>query len=145
MATQVTKPLKLSGRYFSKKDLIHVQQTVQSFPDLSLTELAQTLCENLNWKTANAKNKHNACLDALEKMKKLGLVQLPEKIVRKKRQTKKIRHTKQSQSQAIITGTLDDLAEITLKPLTIDEDIELCKEYIGTIIILALSILLLPH
>ena len=130
MATQVTKPLKLSGRYFSKKDLIHVQQTVQSFPNLSLTELAQTLCENLNWKTANAKNKHNACLDALEKMKKLGLVQLPEKIVRKKRQTKKLNHTKQSRSQPIITGTLDDLGEIALKPLTLDEDIGLWKEYI---------------
>jgi hypothetical protein len=48
MVKTVTKPLTLSGRYFSKKDLIQVQQTVKLFSKLPMTELALTLCENLN-------------------------------------------------------------------------------------------------
>ena len=75
----ISKPLTLSGRYFSKKELLYVQQTVKSFPNLSLTELAETFCEHLNWVTARGRSKLNACLTALEKLEKLGIVSLPRK------------------------------------------------------------------
>lgn len=42
MTTAITQPLTLSGRYFSKKEIAYVQQTVKSFPNLSRTELAET-------------------------------------------------------------------------------------------------------
>jgi len=35
-----TSTLTLSGRKFSKKELIGIQQTIKTFPNLSLTELA---------------------------------------------------------------------------------------------------------
>jgi len=47
MEETVSKPLTLSDRYFSKKDIIAIQQTVRTFPGLSMTELAQTVCEHL--------------------------------------------------------------------------------------------------
>ena len=47
MEETVSKPLTLSGRYFSKKDIIAIQQTAKSFPGLSMTALAQTVCEHL--------------------------------------------------------------------------------------------------
>ena len=68
MNKTISKPLTLSGRYFSKKELLYVQQTVHSFPKLSLTELAKTLCEHLNWVTARGRTKLNACLTALDKL-----------------------------------------------------------------------------
>ena len=79
MEKTISKPLTLSGRYFSKKELVYIQQTVKSFPNLSLTELAQTFCEHLGWTTARGRNKLNACLTALEKLEKLGLISPPEK------------------------------------------------------------------
>ncbi|WP_221899997.1 hypothetical protein [Bathymodiolus platifrons methanotrophic gill symbiont] len=86
MTKTVTSTLTLSGRKFSKKELIGIQQTIKTFPNLSLslTELAQTICEHLSWTTAQSRNKHNACLDALEKLEKLGLVELPSKRSQKK-------------------------------------------------------------
>ncbi|WP_428354922.1 hypothetical protein [Methyloprofundus sp.] len=71
MTTAITQPLTLSARYFSKKELAYVQQTVNTFPNLSLTELAETLCEHLHWVTAKKRNKINACLSALAKLRHL--------------------------------------------------------------------------
>ena len=65
MTTAITKPLTLSGHYFSKKELAYVQQTVKTFSNLSQTELAETLCEHLHWVTAKKRNKINACLKRL--------------------------------------------------------------------------------
>ncbi|TXL01765.1 hypothetical protein BMR02_01345, partial [Methylococcaceae bacterium HT1] len=95
MTKTVTSTLTLSGRKFSKKELIGIQQTIKTFPNLSLTELAQTICEHLSWTTAQSRNKHNACLDALEKLEKLGLVELPSKRPQKKRESKKVVWTEQ--------------------------------------------------
>ena len=90
MAKAITQPLTLSGRYFSKKELFQIQQTVRLFSKLSLTELAQTVCDHLDWVTPKGQNKINSCLVALEKLEALGYVQLPQKRHQKKRETKKI-------------------------------------------------------
>jgi hypothetical protein len=71
-----------SGRRFTRKQLAHVQETVQQFPNLSRAELANTLCEHLNWKTPNGKNKVESCLTLLEKLEAEGVVSLPSKPVR---------------------------------------------------------------
>ena len=75
----IIKPVTLSGCYFSKKDILHIQETIKLFPKLSLTELAQTLCENLNWMTARRSNKINSCLSALEKLDSMNYIKLPKK------------------------------------------------------------------
>jgi hypothetical protein len=71
-----------SGRRFTRKQLAHVQETVEQFPNLSRTELARTLCEHLNWKTPNGKNKVESCLTLLEKLEAQGVVSLPARQVR---------------------------------------------------------------
>ena len=71
-----------SGRRFTRKQLAHVQETVQHFPNLSRAELAHTLCEHLNWKTPNGKNRVESCLTLLEKLEAEGVVSLPSKLVR---------------------------------------------------------------
>src|ERR671922_829641 len=71
-----------SGRRFTRRQLARVQETVQQFPKLSRTELAHTLCEHLNWKTPNGKNKVESCLTLLEKLEAQGVVSLPAKQVR---------------------------------------------------------------
>jgi hypothetical protein len=71
-----------SGRRFTRKQLAQVQETVERFANLSRNELAHTVCEHLDWKTPNGKNKVESCLVLLEKLEALGLVSLPARQVR---------------------------------------------------------------
>jgi hypothetical protein len=130
METPISKPLTLSGRYFSKKELVYVQQTVKSFPNLSLTELAQTFCEHLGWTTARGRNKINACLTALEKLEKLGLVSLPQKRQQKLREVKEIVWSEQTQAGTPVECPLDELGSVTLKVVTEKADVALWNEYV---------------
>jgi len=66
-----------SGRRFTRKQLAQVQETVERFGKLSRNELAHTVCEHLNWKTPNGKNKVESCLILLERLETLGVVSLP--------------------------------------------------------------------
>ncbi|MCD6152016.1 MAG: hypothetical protein J7J70_10255, partial [Deltaproteobacteria bacterium] len=68
-----------SGRRFTRKQLKLVQETVQTFKHLSLSELALTLCENLEWKTPNGQLKINSALTLLENLESYGIVKLPAK------------------------------------------------------------------
>ncbi len=130
MHKKITKPLTLSGRYFSKKDLILVQQTVESFPNLSRTELAETLCEHLNWRTARDGNKVNTCLLALEKLEKLGIVSPPPKLQRKKREPKAVVWSADSAPQPPVACHLDALGDIRLEIVTEKTEVALWKEYV---------------
>src|SRR5207237_10039822 len=71
-----------SGRRFTRRQLEQVQETVEQFPNLTRNELAQTLCEHLDWKTPNGKNKIDSCLTLLEKLERQGLVSTPVKQAR---------------------------------------------------------------
>lgn len=130
MTAPITKPLTLSGRYFSKKELRYIQQTIESFPNLSFTELAQTLCEHLRWFTPTGRNKINACFTVLEKMQKHGLVVLPERQQKKKRQQKKIIWSAQSDACDMIDCDLDALGKVRLEVVTGKADIRLWNELV---------------
>ena len=130
MEKLITKPLTLSGRYFSKKELTQVCQMIKLFPNLSLTELAQTLCEHINWVTPKGRNKINSCLTALEKLEQLGYITLPEKRPQKKRETKKIITSKQTQEGIPIECLLEELGSIQLKSVQDKADADLWNEYV---------------
>lgn len=130
MSKTITKPLTLSGRYFSKKELIYIQQALICFPNLSLTELAHTLCEHLHWVTAKGTNKINSCLAALEKLEQLGYLQRPTKQQRKQRTTKKIDYTSQTQQKPPIACSLGELGPVELKLVSGEADAALWNEYV---------------
>jgi len=130
MTTAITKPLTLSGRYFSKKELAYVQQTVKTFSNLSQTELAETLCEHLHWVTAKKRNKINACLSALAKLEKLGYITLPAKRAQKKRESRAIAWTSQSAPGIPIECELDSLGRIQLERVTDKADVSLWNELV---------------
>ncbi|MEE8058721.1 MAG: IS4 family transposase [Pseudomonadales bacterium] len=80
---QVAKNLKsttFSGRRFTRKQIKQIQSTVNSLPNLSRRELANTVCEHFDWLTPSGKNRSQACLNALEKMEAVNLFSLPPKI-----------------------------------------------------------------
>jgi hypothetical protein len=130
MTTAITTPLRLSGRYFPKKEIAYIQQTVKTFSNLSRTELAETICEHLHWVTAKKRNKINACLSALDKLEKQGYVVLPAKRDQKKREPKMITHTAQSAPKAPIECELDSLGSIQLEMVTGKADTTLWNELV---------------
>src|SRR5438876_12435826 len=103
-----------SGRRFTRKQLAHVQQTVEQFPSLSRTELAHTLCEHLSWKTPNGKNKVESCLTLLEKLEAQGVVSLPAKPVRQAAQRRVPVLAKDTRETPIDAG-LDTLTPVRLE------------------------------
>ena len=68
-----------SGRRFTRTQLAQVKETVAMFPRLSRHELAQTLCEHLQWFSPNKTNKVMSCLKLLEELEEQGIIKLPAK------------------------------------------------------------------
>ena len=73
---QKSDTVVLCGRFFNLQELLEIQETVRMFPKLSRYELANTLCENLEWFTPTGKYKIDSCLELLEKLESRGLIQL---------------------------------------------------------------------
>lgn len=130
METIISKPLLLSGRYFSKKELGQIQETVKMFPDLSRTELAFTICEHLSWVTPRGCNKINSCLEALEQLEKFGFIKLPQKKIKKKRVTKKIVSSDKTVEEAPIICSLEELTPLELQIVKDENEVSLWNEYV---------------
>ena len=113
------KSTTFCGRRFTRKQLSEIQRTVHSFPALSRHELAQTICEHLQWYTPNGDNRVNACLTVLKNLEQLNVVRLPEKIACKRRGAEKpIVWTQRSEPQADINCELAQLPPIELRVVT---------------------------
>ncbi len=120
-----------SGRRFTRKQLAQVQETVQTFKNLSRRELALTLCENLNWKTPNSSLKINSCLTLLEALESHGIITLPAK----KKTKSPVRRTPgfdEHPEAPPINDTLNAIDPITLQRITSKEDRECWKAYLQT-------------
>ncbi len=104
-----------SGRRFTRKQLKQVCDTVAMFPQLSRKELAQTVCEHLNWKNARGANKTACCLRMLETLSREQLLTLPEKrdadVAPKHRVQLELAEREGDQP---VAGCLEDLAPIAL-------------------------------
>lgn len=106
-----------SGRRFTRRQLAAVQETVAAFPKLSRKELAQTICEHFDWRTATGGNRVAAALGLLEALEKAGIVKLPAKRAANQRfgPRKPPPLTAQSAEQPPITGRLQDLQPLQLE------------------------------
>lgn len=119
-----------AGKRFTKTQLALVQDTVQTFSNLSLRELGHTICEHLNWRTPKGEYKIQSCLTALEQMQDAGLVALPKKRARKKTKQKATTWTEHTCEQAPISCDLKELYPISIRPVTDPEDSSLWNEYV---------------
>lgn len=116
-----------SGRRFTRRQLVRVQETVQMFPNLSSNELALTICEHLDWTAPNGAYKIRSCLDMLEKLEAQGIVSLPAR--RQKRMSVHSAITL-NEPEAAIETSLDALGRISLQPVTTAEERALWRSYV---------------
>lgn len=120
-----------SGRRFTRKQLKQVQETVQEFKNLSLKELAFTVCEHLNWTTPNGKLKVNSCLTMLEALESYGVINLPTKRERKS-PVRRIPTFDKPPDTTPIRDSLASIGPITVQRVISKEDREYWKAYIQT-------------
>ncbi len=131
MANELDAPVLISGRYFTVQELDEVKETVRMFPKLSRTELAKTICENLNWVTPVGQLKTASCQQFLDKLERQGLINLPAK------QEDKIQDTRDQISFGVRTeaglhveGHITEYEPIDLELVREKADTQLWNEYV---------------
>jgi hypothetical protein len=118
------------GREVTNQEIAEIKETVELCQQLSLTELAQTIAENLRWYRASGTNKVDASLKLLKKLERQGVLQLPDKRpISKSTVKKKILLTEGTAPESKINCKLADIAPIKLKIITGKKTGTLWKEY----------------
>ncbi len=112
-------PFWIGDRLFSQKDIDLILWTVEKYSYLSRTELAYTICENLDWKAPNGKERLHSCLDLLNKLAADEILELPEK--RKLATYKKSTFTKAPLPQIHINSPLRTILPVTVEPVLTEE------------------------
>jgi hypothetical protein len=119
-----------AGRKISTEEIQQICETVQLFPNLSLTELSATICEHLGWYTAAGGRKEDACEKLLYKLEARGLVRVPEKRQVVASERSKITVTAQTDPGPSICCRLRDLEPVELEEVQ-GEGKRLWNEYVG--------------
>lgn len=70
---------EFSGRTFSRADIETIIWAGKTYPGLSRTELASTVCELLEWTTPSGKPKALQCLRFFDQLEEEGITQFPPK------------------------------------------------------------------
>lgn len=107
-----------------------VKSTLSFFPRLSREEIALTICENLSWYTPSGGYKRDACLSALRRLEKRGIVNLPKSRCDIARPQKIKLSERTDEPLVAITKKLSDVKPITLLPADSPEEKQLWNEYV---------------
>jgi hypothetical protein len=119
------------GRAFSRGEISELIEIVGSFPGLSRTELANTVCELFSWKRPNGRLKTVECRQFLEHLESRGILSLPE--CRKGRPQgveRKVGRTDKAEAQFVISGKARDFSPLILRKVETKEQRDLWCEYI---------------
>lgn len=103
----------IGNRMFGEEDHELIRWTTDAYSDLSRTELAYTICENIDWKAPNGKERVHSCPELLEKLDADGMLSLPEK--RKLAPYKKSVPKTNALPQARIKSSLKSLQPVTVE------------------------------
>jgi hypothetical protein len=116
MSEDVEPPLVHVGRAISAEELALIRETVELFPALSLSELAETLCDHLEWYTASGTSKRRTCEELLERLEARGWVRLPERKSRRPRQRVSVTGGPEAvRAESPIEGKLSELGRVELR------------------------------
>jgi hypothetical protein len=103
------------GQVVSQDLLGEIVVIVETFPKLTRTELANTICELFSWKRPTGKLKTVECRQFLERLDARGIIQLPacnHKYIRLTQPS--VDHTRRTDCQPIISAKLSALTPLWL-------------------------------
>ena len=123
------KPKFYGGREFTPEEIDEVIDTVKMFPDLSLTELADTICEHLEWFSPTGTYKREACLNMLESLESRKRINLPDKAVYQHKNDKRIRLTPRTEPRPILETDIREIGNVRVEPVLDMDTKHLWNEY----------------
>ena len=119
------------GNRISKEQLSEISCIVATFPNLTRTELANTICEIYSWKRPTGRLKTIECRQFLERLDARGIIHLPA--CRKqyvKRTNLKINKSEASDNQPVLAVKLQNLLPIHLSRVCNYAERQLWYEYV---------------
>ena len=125
--------ITFKGRRFEPDEVGLVEEMVATFGRLSRQELANTICELLDWRRPNGGLKTWEARALLEMLERLGRVQLAPRSVRGRPPGSKtcVPHTSRGNAQPELRGVLRDVEPIGLRLVHSPEDRQLWRELVG--------------
>ena len=126
------KQLSFCGRQFSAPEVSLIQEVVQTCTRISRKELANTICELLDWRRPAGGLKERDCRDLLERLENQGVLRLPDKrptgstVARKYKQA-----AGAATSYSALYGSVEAFAPLTVQRVQDRAQRELFKELMG--------------
>ena len=122
---------RFCGEVVTDNQLLEIREIIETFPKLSRTELANTVCELFSWKRPTGKLKTVECRQFLELLNEKGTIGLPD--CRKQYAHNgegKVKRTARSDIASTISVKLKAVAPVLLKRVENQEERQLWYEYI---------------
>lgn len=122
---------KFCGQHVTVDQLAEIKEIIETFPKLSRTELANTLCELYSWKRPTGKLKTVECRQFLEHLDQKGTIRLPES--RKQYANKgrsRVQEIEKGKVRPPICANLKELSPILLRKVESRAQRQLWYEYV---------------
>ena len=132
MPQETKEHLVHNGRVITAEELADIRETVATCRGLSRSELALTISEHLEWRTASGSLKLDACAKLLERLELQGLVKLPAKQESLRRSVRKPPVlTERTTAGAPLEGIIGELGPVQVFLVTEQNDVVLWNEYVS--------------
>ncbi len=122
---------RFCGQIIKNQQVDEIIEIIETFPKLSRTELANTVCELFSWKRPTGKLKSVECRQFLERLDEKGTIRLP--VSRKQYANKgavKVQRTGKADIQPTISVKLKELSPILLTRVDSQKQRQLWYEYV---------------
>ena len=118
------------GERLSRPAIAEIQETVRFFPELSRTELAHTVCEQLAWHTPGGKTRLGFARRVLEELERRRIVELPPKRGPGRGPQKPLRIDRRTAPRAPLREALAALAPVRLETASEPEEVALWNQWV---------------
>lgn len=126
------KQLNFCGRQFSAQEVSLIQEVVQTCTRISRKELANTICELLDWRRPAGGLKERDCRDLLERLENQGVLRLPEKRPTGSTAARKYKEAAgAATSYSALYGSVEAFAPLTVQRVQDRAQRELFKQLMG--------------
>ena len=122
---------KFCGQIVTFEQLSEINEIIETFPKLSRTELANTICELYSWKRPTGKLKTVECRQFLERLDEKGTIRLPESRKQYANNGRaSVQEIEKGKVRASICANLKELSPILLTRVERREQRQLWYEYV---------------
>ena len=128
--TTCTTNKRYCGRDFSKEEIERIGDLIAAEPKLNRSALSRLVCDLLQWRRPDGREKEMSCRVAMLRMHREGLIGLPPAQTKNGNGRVRPKLTVASHPQFPLQGSLDSLGPITLCPVKKGKDSSLWNELI---------------